>query len=70
MMTVLAMFARAVAPRFQQQSLREREQEAIFRGEQVADAIKEYYRYQAGAFRRTGDDALPGVVVNPDHRRL
>lgn len=59
MMTVLAMFAMAVAPSFRQQSLREREQEAIFRGEQVAEAIKEYYRYQAGSFRRTGDQALP-----------
>ena len=39
MMTVLALFAMAAAPSIQQQSQREREQEAIFRGEQVADAI-------------------------------
>ena len=43
MMTVIALFAMAVAPSVQQQALREREQEAIFRGEQVADAIRDYY---------------------------
>jgi hypothetical protein len=59
MMTVLAMFAMAVAPRVQQQSKREREKEAIFRGEQVADAIRRYYGYRAATFRATGDQALP-----------
>jgi type II secretory pathway pseudopilin PulG len=59
MMTVLALFAMAAAPSLQQQALREREQEAIFRGEQVAEAIKLYYRYQAGISRRSGDQALP-----------
>jgi type II secretory pathway pseudopilin PulG len=62
MMTVLAMFAMAAAPSLRQQSMREREQEAIFRGEQVADAIKEYYRYQSTVFRRTGDQALPSSM--------
>ena len=59
MMTVLALFAMAVAPSIQQQSLREREQEAIFRGEQVADAIRSYYRYRLNTFRAQGDQALP-----------
>jgi type II secretory pathway pseudopilin PulG len=59
MMTVLALFAMAVAPSLQQQTLREREQEAIFRGEQVADAIRAYYRYRAGTTRAVGDQALP-----------
>ena len=59
MMTVLALFAMAVAPSVQQQSLREREQEAIFRGEQVADAIRSYYRYRLNTFRAQGDQALP-----------
>jgi type II secretory pathway pseudopilin PulG len=62
MMTVLALFAMAVAPSVQQQTLREREQEAIFRGEQVADAIREYYRYRAGTFRVTGAQALPNSM--------
>jgi type II secretory pathway pseudopilin PulG len=59
MMTVLALFAMAVAPSVQQQAQREREQEAIFRGEQVADAIRDYYRYRAGTIRATGAQALP-----------
>ena len=59
MMTVLALFAMAVAPSAQQQAVREREQEAIFRGEQVADAIRDYYRYRSTVNRVTGDQALP-----------
>lgn len=62
MMTVLALFAMAVAPSMQQQMQREREQEAIFRGEQVADAIRSYYRYRAGTFRSVGDQALPRSI--------
>jgi type II secretory pathway pseudopilin PulG len=59
MMTVLALFAMAAAPRVQQQAVREHEQEAIFRGEQVADAIRDYYRYRSGVMRTAGDQALP-----------
>src|ERR1041385_6378089 len=35
---------KTVAPRMQQQVQRDREQEAICRGERVADAITDYYR--------------------------
>src|SRR5215213_7516423 len=59
MMTVLALFAMAAAPSVQQQAQREREKEAIFRGEQVADAIAAYYRYRLNTFRAAGDQALP-----------
>ena len=59
MMTVLALFAMAVAPSLQQQAQREREQEAIFRGEQVADAIRAFYRSRSTAGRGVGDQALP-----------
>lgn len=59
MMTVLALFAMAVAPSLQQQAQREREQEAIFRGEQVADAIAAYYRNRSTTGRGAGDQALP-----------
>jgi len=58
-MTVLALFAMAVAPSAQQQATREREKEAIFRGEQVADAIRDYYRYRSSITRAAGDQALP-----------
>ncbi|HEX3248832.1 MAG TPA: hypothetical protein VHS05_05345 [Pyrinomonadaceae bacterium] len=59
LMTVLALFAMAVAPSAQQQAMREKEQEAIFRGEQVADAIRDYYRYKSSITRAAGDQALP-----------
>ena len=59
MMSVVALFAMAVAPSMQQQAQREREQEAIFRGEQVADAIRSFYRYRASTSRGVGDQALP-----------
>ena len=58
LMTVVALFAMAVAPSVQQQAQREREQEAIFRGEQVAEAIRLYYRSQA-PLRSGGTQALP-----------
>src|SRR5215212_10496648 len=54
MMTILALFAMAAAPRVQQQAQREREQEAIFRGEQVADAIRSYYISRQASFRNAG----------------
>jgi hypothetical protein len=62
MMTVLALFAMAVAPSVQQQAMREREQEAIYRGEQVANAIKAYYRHRASTLRVVGDQALPTSI--------
>lgn len=46
LMTVLALFAAAAAPSIRQQTQREREIETIFRGEQVADAIRDYYKYR------------------------
>ncbi|MDQ2937938.1 MAG: hypothetical protein M3R67_10555 [Acidobacteriota bacterium] len=60
-MTVLALFAMAAAPGIRQQSQREREMETIFRGEQVAEAIRVYYSYQQ---RRVGpgDAALPTSI--------
>lgn len=59
MMTILALFAMAVAPSIQQQAQREREQEAIFRGEQVAAAIRDFYVNRVGSARGAGDQALP-----------
>ena len=59
MMTVLALFAMAAAPSVQQQSIRDREQEAIYRGEQVADAIRQYYIYRSRGVNAASDQALP-----------
>jgi hypothetical protein len=49
----------AVAPSIQQQTIREREKEAIFRGEQVADAIRSFYIYRSRMTGTRGDQALP-----------
>ena len=62
LMSVLAAFAMAVAPSVQQQAQREREKEAIFRGEQIADAIRMYYRYRSGVLQQRGDAALPSSM--------
>lgn len=62
LMTVVALFAMAIAPRVQQQAQRESEREAIFRGEQVADAIADYYIYRSNVIRVPGDQALPSSM--------
>lgn len=61
LMTVLALFALAAAPSIRQQAQREREIEAIFRGEQVADAIRDYYKYRSSQGVRY-DQALPTSI--------
>jgi len=58
LMTVLALFAMAAAPSIRQQAQREREIEAIYRGEEVAEAIRLYYSNQV-RMGRGGDQALP-----------
>jgi len=57
-MSLLALFAMAAAENVRQQSQREREKEAIFRGEQVADAIRAYYRSRGAQ----GVNALPTSI--------
>lgn len=59
LMTVLALFAMAAAPSIVQQARREREKEAIFRGEQVAEAIRIYYNAQVRNGKIPGDPSLP-----------
>ena len=54
-MSLLALFAMAAASNVKQQAQREREKEAIFRGEQVADAIRLYYRSRGAQ----GTNSLP-----------
>ena len=58
-MSLLALFAMAAAPNIKQQDQREREKEAIFRGQQVADAIYHYYRDYKQA---QGVNALPTSI--------
>ena len=54
-MSLIALFALAAAPQVRQQAQREREKEAIFRGDQVAEAIRSYYRYRGAQ----GVNSLP-----------
>ncbi len=54
-MSLMALFALAAAPQVRQQSQREHEKEAIFRGDQVAEAIRSYYRYRGAQ----GVNSLP-----------
>jgi type II secretory pathway pseudopilin PulG len=58
LMSLLALFAMAAAPNFSQQAQREREKEAIFRGEQVSEAIRSYYRYRGSQ----GTNSLPTSI--------
>lgn len=62
LMTLLALFAMAAAPSIQQQAQREREKEAIFRGEQMAEAIRTYYAYRVNNGGGVGDPSLPTSV--------
>jgi type II secretory pathway pseudopilin PulG len=57
-MSLLALFAMAAAPDIQRQAQREREKEAIFRGEEVANAIRAYVEYRNSQGVR-GPAALP-----------
>src|SRR5438309_5084059 len=59
-MSLLALFALAAAPQVKQQAQREREKEAIFRGQQVADAIAQYFTY--GPTRGRGVNSLPTSI--------
>jgi type II secretory pathway pseudopilin PulG len=59
LMTLLALFATAAAPSIRQQAQREREKESIFRGEQVADAVRDYYLYRVNSGRGPGEQSLP-----------
>ena len=64
-MSLLALFALGAAENVRQQGQREREKEAIFRGEQVADAIRSYYRYRGAqgvnSLPNSIDDLLQGI---------
>lgn len=60
LMTVLALFAVAAAPSIRHQAQREREIEAIFRGEQVAEAIRVYYSQQRN--RLGTGEGLPTTI--------
>jgi len=61
LMTVMALMIVAVAPNVRQQAQREREIEAIFRGEEVAQAIRLYARATGGQLPTTMEQLLEGI---------
>jgi type II secretory pathway pseudopilin PulG len=61
LMTIIALMLITAAPNIRQQSQREREIEAIFRGEEVAQAIRLYARYSGGQLPTSMDQLLEGI---------
>ena len=64
LMTIMALALVAAAPNLRQQSQRALEREAIARGEEVADAIRLYFRAK-GALPTSVDQLLEGVEPFP-----
>jgi type II secretory pathway pseudopilin PulG len=73
-MSLMALFAMAAASNVKQQAQREREKEAIFRGEQVADAIRSYYRSRGGqgvnSLPTEMDQLLEGIQIPGRTKKL
>src|SRR5437660_2201235 len=77
-MSLLALFALGAAQNIRQQAQREREKEAIFRGEQVADAVRSYFQFRVryrGAQGVNGlptsmDDLLQGIQLPGKTKKL
>src|SRR5712671_7638534 len=73
-MSLLALFAMSAASNVKQQAQREREKEAIFRGEQVADAIRSFYRSRGGqgvnSLPTNMDQLLEGIQLPGRTKRL
>jgi type II secretory pathway pseudopilin PulG len=61
MITLLMLVAISAAPNIRQQTLREREIEAIFRGEEVAEAIRRYVGANNGQLPTSMDQLLEGI---------
>jgi type II secretory pathway pseudopilin PulG len=61
LMTIMMLFIIAAAPNIRHQTEREREMEAIFRGEEVAEAIRRYVQANNGQLPTSMDQLLEGV---------
>jgi type II secretory pathway pseudopilin PulG len=74
LMTLMALFAMAATSNVKQQTQREREKEAIFRGEQVSDAIRSYYRSRGAqgvnSLPTNMDQLLEGIQIPGRTKRL
>lgn len=70
-MTVFAIGLLAVAPSIQQEVQREKELEAIRRGEEVAEAIRQYVTFYQGAkLPNSIDDLLEGLPQGTKKRQI
>ena len=70
-MAVFAVALLAVAPTIQQEVQREKELEAIRRGEEVAEAIRQYVTYYGGAkLPSSMDDLLDGIPYGTKKRQI
>jgi len=73
-MSLLALFAMSAASNVKQQAQREREKEAIFRGEQVADAIRSFYRSRGAqgvnSLPTNMDQLLEGIQIPSRTKKL
>jgi len=69
LMTILAIFMLAATPTIRQQAQREREKEAIFRGEQVAEAIGMYFKC-TNTLPNSMDQLLEGVPCRGGTKKL
>ncbi len=71
MMTLFAIALLAVAPTVQQGIKRDKELEAIRRGEEVADAIKQYVAFNGGSkLPNSIDDLLEGLPQGTKKRQI
>ena len=69
-MTLFAIGLLAVAPTVQQGVQREKELEAIRRGEEVAEAIRQYVAANQGRLPDSMDDLLEGIPVGTKKRQI
>jgi len=69
-MTLFAMALLAVAPTVQQGVQRERELEAIRRGEEVAAAIRQYMVFYQGRLPNSMDDLIEGLPQGTKKRQI
>jgi type II secretory pathway pseudopilin PulG len=69
-MTLFAIGLLAVAPTVQQGVQREKELEAIRRGEEVAEAIRQYVVANQGRLPDSMDDLLEGIPVGTKKRQI
>jgi type II secretory pathway pseudopilin PulG len=69
-MTLFAISLLAVAPTIQQGIQRERELESIRRGEEIADAIRQYVIFYQGKLPDSMDDLLEGLPQGTKKRQI